>query len=495
MESSKQDKLYPMILDCITEGVFTVDEQFCVTYLNTAAELITGIRGDQAIGRKCYEVFRGSHCEERCAMRVSLETGLPQRDVKATILNADMEVVPLCLSTSALRDTEGNLLGGVEIFRDTSDIEALRTELSDRRVFGDVVGASQAMQAIFRLIPDVAETDVPVLIEGPSGTGKELVAQAIHNLSPRRDQPFVGVNCSALPDTLLESELFGYVRGAFTDARQDKPGHFRRAHKGTLFLDEIGDVSAAFQSKLLRVLQEGEFQPLGSTRTERVDVRIVAATNRNLKQLVREGRYREDLFYRLRVIPIMIPPLRERRDDIIPLIEHYSTRLAAKTGKPIHEVSPSALTALYDYDYPGNVRELINILERAFVLCHGERIELDHLPSEVVSPIGRVVEAPERELRALEGKSHTGGHGVRPPRRRPGRLKPSEHKLIHAMSGGASTKAEQHEESPGAAFQRPEVRSLVEALDEHGWQRRATARALGISRSTLWRLMKEYGLI
>ncbi|MBW2459416.1 MAG: sigma 54-interacting transcriptional regulator, partial [Deltaproteobacteria bacterium] len=327
-------QLHPLILDSITDGVFTVDADFRLTSLNAEAERITGLHRSEAIGRHCYDVLRGSACQGGCPLKRSIETGEAQRNIRVTMLNAEMRAIPICLSTAIMRDDDGDLVGGVEIFRDISEIESLRHELSGRTAFGDIVGASPAMQALFRLIVDVAETDASVLIDGESGTGKELVARAIHDASPRRDEPFVTVNCGALPDTLLESELFGYVKGAFTDARQNKPGRFQQAHRGTLFLDEVGDLSAAFQVKLLRALQEGEVQPLGGTDPVAVDVRVVAATNRNLGQLMHDGTFRQDLYYRLCVVPIHVPPLRDRREDIIPLLDDLLPRLASRTGKP-----------------------------------------------------------------------------------------------------------------------------------------------------------------
>jgi DNA-binding NtrC family response regulator len=371
-----------------------------------------------------------------------------------------------------------------------------------------MIGASPAMQEIFRLIPDVASTDASVLIEGASGTGKELVARAIHDLSQRREHAFVRVNCGALPDTLLESELFGYVRGAFTDARKSKPGRFQQADRGTLFLVEVGDLSAAFQVKLLRVLQEGEIQPLGSTETLNVDVRVIAATNRDLRQRITEGRFREDLYYRICVIPINVLPLKERREDIFPLLEHHMERLAVRTGKSIRRVSQAAMTALYDYDYPGNVRELINILERAFVLCHGERIDVVHLPSEVVRP--RELAGGDRGFRRrkMQYDCHAANASEDVGQSESGELvptycpfrdafqwraEPTEHGLQFSDPAGS--------EGPAAvrrlALQNvwPEVRVLFGELDAHGWNREETARALGISRSTLWRRMKKWGLI
>jgi PAS domain S-box-containing protein len=508
--SPRPEELYPLILNSISEGVFTVDAEFRITSFNAEAEAITGFSREQALGHKCYEVLRASICQRGCAIRKSLETGEPQRNVRVTVLNPEMEAIPICVSSAVLRDGQGRMIGGVEIFRDVSEIEALRSELSGRRVFGDMIGASPAMREIFRLIPDVAPTDASVLIEGASGTGKELVAQAIHDQSPRREQAFVCVNCGALPDTLLESELFGYVRGAFTGARGSKPGRFQQADGGTLFLDEVGELSPAFQVKLLRVLQEGEVQPLGSTQVARVDVRIIAATNRDVRRLLEEEKLREDLYYRLCVIPIHIPPLRERREDIIPLVEHYLSRLAVRAGKEIREISPDALAALYDYDYPGNVRELTNILERALVLCHEEQIDLAHLPREVVVAGRRgpteqaeehdtvqphFSEEPGEDVVKTSRPASDGSREGELPGEWPSRLKPSEHKFLSSPESGTDGGAQGSRRSPRHGRMRPEIQRLLDVLDAQGWRRGETARALGISRSTLWRRMKEYGLI
>jgi PAS domain S-box-containing protein len=454
------DELVPLILDGISEGVMAVDDDLHITFLNTRAEQITGIQRDQALGRRCYEVLRTDICQSGCAMRRSIATGEPQRDVRVDIVDADMRTVPLLVNTAALRGPDGALLGGVEILRDISELEALRSELAGRTGFGDIIGVSPAMQRIFALLPQLAEVDAAVLIEGESGTGKELIARALHELSPRSERAFVEVNCGALPDALLESELFGYVRGAFTDARRDKPGRFQQADGGTLFLDEVGDLSPAFQVKLLRALQEGRVQRLGAVEPEQVDVRVVAATHRDLGELVRLGRFREDLYYRLRVIPLRVPPLRERRDDVLPLVEHHVARLATRTGRPITGIDHTAAEALVRYDFPGNVRELVNLLERAFVLCRGPEIQRGHLPE--LQPTGRPGPAP-----------------------RPGSLKPSEHRLLDRSEG----------EDPRAVADLPEpARRLVEALNRTGWNRKATAEALGLSRTTLWRRMKDYGL-
>jgi PAS domain S-box-containing protein len=453
------DPLYPLILDNIGEGVFSVDQDFRITSFNTEAERITGIARDKAIGRKCYEVFRASICQTGCAMRETIRSGKPLRNVRIDVLDADMEVVPIVVSTAVLKNDDGGLVGGVEIFRDVTDVEALRREVTGHQGFRDIVGQSAAMGRLFSILPDVAASDAPVLISGASGTGKELVANAIHDLSPRRERPFIRVNCGALPDTLLESELFGYVKGAFTDARRDKPGRFVQADGGTLFLDEVGELSPAFQVKLLRVLQEGELQPLGATRTIKVDVRIVAATNRDLAQAIVDRTFREDLYYRLRVVPIEIPPLTARRHDIPPLIDHFVHDTARRTGKPIEGVTDAALQLLCDYDFPGNVRELKNIIERAFVFCRDNHIDVRHLPDDLFS------KAPPSGERLEPGHPDEPAPSVKP------RVQP---------------------------FRRPdddEARVIREALEVHRWNRTETARALGIGRNTLWRKMKKYGLL
>lgn len=404
------EELLSLIFDSIHEGVFTVDQDFRITSFNHEAERITGVPRREAVGKKCYEVFRASICQQGCALKQTLATGKPLRDVRIDVLNAAMLPVPLTVSTAVLR-RGGRLMGGVEIFRDISDIESLRNELKGQGAFENIVGTSPPMRELFRLLPDVAASDAPVLIEGPSGTGKELVATAIHSLSARRDKPFVRVNCGALPDTLLESELFGYRRGAFTDARRDKPGHFTLADGGTILLDEIGDVTPAFQLKLLRVLQEGEIERLGGESTRKVNVRLVAATNVNLEAAVERGQFRRDLFYRLNVYPICIPPLRERTSDIEPLARHLLARFTALHHKRLDGFSDRALQSLARHGWPGNVRELENLVERGVILAaQGGTIEAEHLfPNQPdvahdgIDPQGRLARrAPQDEQQLCE---------------------------------------------------------------------------------------------
>jgi PAS domain S-box-containing protein len=368
------------LLDYIPDGVFTVDGDWRVTFFNRAAEQITGIRRAEAVGRPCCDVFRASLCEHACALRQTLATGRQVVNKVVYIIDANGQKIPISISTAALKDERGRVVGGVESFRDLRLVEELHRELQQQNSFSDIIGRSAAMRQIFEVLPEIAESGSAVLIEGASGTGKELFARALHNLSSRRARKFVAINCGALPDSLLESELFGYKAGAFTDARRDKPGRFARAEGGTVFLDEIGDISPAMQARLLRVLQERIYEPLGGVEPVKTDVRLIAATNKSLSKLVEAGRFREDLFYRIHVIRLELPSLRDRREDIPLLVEHFVSRFNRLKGKDISGVADEVLARLMEHDFPGNVRELENIIEHAFVLCRGGVIELKHLP-------------------------------------------------------------------------------------------------------------------
>lgn len=374
------------ILNSINEGIFTVDLNWRITAFNRAAERITGVSRQEALGRQCRDIFRSEICEKACALKQTLDTGMPVTSATARISSLSGRPVTIRISTALLKDDEGTVVGGVETFQDLTQIEELRKKLEMSYTFEDIIGRSPSMTSLFRVLPNIAESSSTVLIEGASGTGKELFARAIHNLSPRRKKPFVAINCAALPDTLLESELFGYRAGAFTDAKKDKQGRFERARGGTIFLDEIGDISPAMQVRLLRVLQERTIDPLGSLDPVRIDVRIIAATNRDLAAEVEAGSFRNDLFYRIRIIRLKLPELRERKVDIPLLVDHMVASFNTLQGRDITGVSDSVMAALMDYDYPGNVRELENIIEHAFVLCTGGLIRMRHLPVEMRRP-------------------------------------------------------------------------------------------------------------
>jgi PAS domain S-box-containing protein len=368
------------LLDYVPDGVFTVDAGWCVTFFNRAAEKITGIKRADALGRRCCDVFRASVCEHACVLKQTLVTGRPVVNKVVYIVDACGEKIPISISTAVLKDDRGKVIGGVESFRDLRLVEELHRELQQQNSFSEIIGRSASMRQIFEILPQIAESDSTVLIEGASGTGKELFARAIHNLSPRRDKKFVAINCGALPDTLLESELFGYKAGAFTDARRDKPGRFALADGGTILLDEIGDISTAMQTRLLRVLQERVYEPLGGIEPVKCNVRVIAATNKSLGKLVEQGRFREDLFYRIHVVRIELPRLRDRREDIPLLVDYFLAKFNRLKGKDISGVSDTVLARLMEHEFPGNIRELENIIEHSFVLCRGGLVELAHLP-------------------------------------------------------------------------------------------------------------------
>jgi len=368
-----------LILDSIADGVFTVNRQWQITSFNRAAEEITGVSASEAIGKPCSDIFQASICGETCAIAHSMCTGKPESNRSITIRGPEGRRVPVSICAAPLVDSEGNIVGGVESIRDLSIITSLRQRLSRFQV-GDIISKSPSVRRIFDILPEIARSESNVLILGESGTGKELMAKAIHQKSERRNHPFIAVNCGALPDTLLESELFGYKAGAFTDAKKDRPGRFAAAEKGTLFLDEIGDINLAVQVKLLRVIQSRQYEPLGSSSPVDADVRIIAATHRDLLALMQEGTFRDDLYYRLNVVKLLIPPLRERREDIPVLVEHIVEKFNKERGKDIAGISDAAMALLMRHDFPGNVRELQNIIEYAFILCQGGIIQPEHLP-------------------------------------------------------------------------------------------------------------------
>ncbi|MBC8874940.1 MAG: sigma 54-interacting transcriptional regulator [Planctomycetes bacterium] len=444
MSEVSEQQVRDVILDSIADGVFTVDDDWNITSFNRAAEEITGIPCEQAIGQKCFDVFQASICQTNCALRDTMCNGRQWVDRRIDILNSRGEKVPVSISTSILRDEDGRAVGGVETFRDLSAIELLRKEIDDRYTFQDIISKNHQIRRILDILPDVAPSDATVLIEGPTGSGKELVAKAIHNLSRRAERKYVAVNCGALPDTLLESELFGYKKGAFTDAKTDKPGRFALAEKGTLFLDEISDISTALQVRLLRVLQEKEYEPLGATSTVKADVRVIAATNKSLVEQVARGSFREDLFYRLNVVRIVLPPLAERREDIPLLASHFIRQFNAEQGKQIKGISEEAVAMLMRHTFPGNVRELQNIIERAVVLCRNDRIDIECLPTEL------------------------------------------------ADGGLADSTAEP--KTKANPLLEAEAETILRTLREHDGHRGKTAAALGIDKSTLWRKMRKYAI-
>ncbi len=426
---------FEAVLQSISDGVITVDSKWRITCFNNAAQRILGIPRIKALGRRCYEVLKADVCKGACPLQYTIEKGIPVAGLVVHFTNSEGLKVPVSISTALFRNKEGKVIGGVETFRDLREVEWFRKEIDKNYTFDDIVSKSPKIKKILSLLPTIAASDSTVLITGESGTGKELFARAIHNHSPRSGKPFVAVNCGGFPDTLIESELFGYEAGAFTGASKAKPGRFALAEGGTLFLDEIGELPPLLQVKLLRVLQDKSYEPLGSVKTVKADVRIIAATNRDLEAMVKEGKFREDLFYRINVIRMALPPLRDRREDLPLLINHFVSRFSALQGKTINGVSEEALRLLLAYDYPGNVRELENIIEHGCVLCPGGLIQVHHLPEWMGKERG--------DSKIAEGLQET------------------------------------------------EKQLILSALRRNNWNRLATARDLGIHKTTLFRKIKK----
>lgn len=429
------------ILDSLSEGVFTVDNDWKISSFNRSAEEITGISRQDALGQLCSDVLHSTLCERRCPIRQALAEGKPVKDIRCDFVDIEGERIPISVSSAALVDDAGRIIGGVETFRDLSELEALRNALHRQY---PITSRSPAMRQVLDLVPVLAGNPTSVLIFGETGTGKEVIARAIHDQGPRADKPFIAINCGALPENLLESELFGYKRGAFTGADRDKPGRFALAGDGTLFLDEIGEISAAMQVRLLRVLQEREFEPLGGTKTEPFKARVIAASHRDLHRMVDEGRFRQDLYYRLVVLRLDLPPLRERREDIPALAAQLLIRANARMERNIVGISPDAMEALQRHDWPGNIRQLENVIERAVVLCREAWITPACLPPELLAP------QPEPH----------------PP---------------------GSTAAE--------ARRQGEAGAILAALRDNGFNRKTTASRLGMHPTTLYRKIKAWKLL
>lgn len=429
------------ILNSIADGVLTIDNEWCITSFNPAAERITGHKAENVMGKRCYEVMQSETCKTNCPLRKTMATKMPIYDYEIEIINAQGKVVPISVNTALLIDEQDNIIGGVETFRDLSIFKKLTEELHEKYSYEKIIGKNKKMQKIYNLLETISPINTTVLITGETGTGKELVARAIHHNSPKKHKPFIKIDCSAIPETLIESELFGYMKGAFTDARADKPGKFQLADKGTIFLDEIGNIPLSVQAKLLRVIEEQTFEPLGGIKTIRVDIRIIAATNLDLQKSIAQGTFRQDLYYRINVVPVILPPLRARSGDIPLLVNHFITVFNEKFGKAISQLSQDAMDILIDYPWPGNVRQLEHAIEHAFIHCTGRTIHVHHLPDDI---------------------NHNNGV-----------LKP-----ILMKNKNPLLKMEQD--------------VIVETLRQNKGNRRKTADALGISRITLWRKMKKH---
>jgi len=450
------------VVDTMAEGVFVVDASRCIVLWNKAMEALTGYSDSEALGKDCSFLQCGDGLRESgggllsCPLHDQGEAGAGRRE--CLLRGRHGEEIPVLKNACVLKDADGQVMGLVETITDLRPLKYLEQQVAELdhasvpvRRMGRLVGKSHRMQTVYERIHLAANSQATVLILGETGTGKELVAEAIHFASARKHGPFVKVNCSALSENLLESELFGHVEGAFTGAIKDKIGRFEAADKGTILLDEIGDISPLIQLKLLRVLQEREIEPVGSSETRKVDVRIIAATNKDMRSLVREERFREDLYYRLRVFQIDMPALREHKEDIPLLAEAFMQRFNGETGKSIQTLSSEVRHCFMDYCWPGNVRELENAIEHAYVTCQNDEIGLFDLPSEL----------RKMELRAAECLRNI----------------EEDHGAKSSPRAGAQTREQ-----------------LVAALKTCGWNKAEAARRLGLNRATVWRKMKQWGI-
>jgi len=441
-----EEQSLKIVLDNLDVGIFTTDRSGHITFFNTGAEKISGYHRRDILGEPCILLFEGEGCREIQLLRDTMVDGISRSSRRGNMLTRDGVMIPIRASYMALHNEKGTVVGGLATFHDQTLVHQLKQAIKDRYTFHDMIGKSPTMQRIFEMIQVVANTDATILIEGATGTGKDLLAKVIHSASHRSAKPFVKVNCAAIPDNLLESEMFGYVKGAFTGADKDKTGRFQEAEDGTIFLDEIGDLPLALQAKLLRVLEDKEFYRLGSHRTVKVNVRILSASNRNLKNLVAKRLFREDLYYRLNVFRIELPELKKRRIDLPILIGHILRRLCATRSVRLPELSEKVMEILLNYHYPGNVRELENILEHAVIICQGQRIQPRHLP---------------------------------------------EYIQMRPFSKEAAALSDVHLPDPGAEREREKIIAL---LQQNNWHRTKTARTLGMDRTTLWRKIKKYGI-
>lgn len=446
-----EERSMKIILDNLNIGICTVNRGENITFFNTAAEKITGFGRENVLGKKFFGIFGKSGRTNWKLLKGAMSDGRHRNSMEAEIKCREGETVPVRAHYLPLQDDHGEIVGGMVTFQDLTLVKHFDQVVQDRSTFYQMIGRDAPMQKVFEIARIVAPSDATVLIEGRTGTGKDILAKAIHAASKRSEMPMVKLNCAALPENLLESELFGYARGAFTGADRDKPGRFQEADKGTIFLDEIGDLPLSLQAKLLRAIEDRQFYPLGSRRVVNVNVRIIAATNRGLLNLVERGLFRADLFYRLNVVQIELPLLKDRKSDIPLLIRNICRKFRARQSKRAPQISEAAMSILLNYDYPGNIRELENILEHALIVCQGSTIEEDHLPAYM------------RQRMTL---------------RQTRKIAPPPAPVLTA---------------PAVIDKERDI--IIRALQRNKWRREETAREMKMNRTTLWRKMKKYDLI
>lgn len=435
------EKIFKDIVNNTFEGVIIIDENYRIKYMNRFASEITGFSDEEAKDKSCYEVLRAKLCKDACPIK-ALKKGKKIDEIIVDIIAKDN--TGKYIKTKVI-GTHGYW---VEIFHDVTREIELEKRIKEKYIFEDIITQDKGLIEILNQFPRIATSSVPVLFEGESGAGKEVFANAIQALSSRKDESFVKINCASLPDTLLESELFGYKKGAFTDARKDKPGLFLTADQGTLFLDEIGEMSLPLQAKLLRAVETGEIIPLGATKAEKINVRILAATNKDLIKEVEKGNFREDLFYRLNVVNIKIPPLRERMNDLPLFIDYFINQFNIIQEKKVEGISPEALEILLSHKYPGNIRELRNIMEYVFIFCNKGQVRPKHLPEYLKAAVSK----PGGAVTSQDFNEST----------------------LRAVPGGKER--------------------ILDALHKAHWNKKKASEILHIDRTTLWRKMKKYGI-
>lgn len=448
-------KQWRHIIDAAQDGIIIVDDNGIFLAANQTAQLITGYTEDELKGKSC-RILNCTGCniiargkgKEWCGL---FSAGLV-RDKKCMITNSKRQTIPVIKSATVLYDDKNRIIGAVETLKDITENIHYKNELASiKRIyhiddgFHGIIGRTPKMQRLYEHIESVASLDTPVMILGESGTGKEMVAKALHETGNRAANPFIKVNCAALSENILESELFGHVKGAYTGAETDRIGRFESAHTGTLFLDEIGDIPLSVQVKLLRVLEEKMIQRVGSNQLVPVDVRIITATHKDLEQMIAQGSFREDLFFRINVFPLTCPPLRQRKDDITLIIQHFITLQVQKTRKNILGFAPETMRLMVKYDWPGNIRELRNAIEYAFVLARGKSIQPEHLPEKIIGY------APGQNL--------------------------NRDRIVavdHVVSGST------------------EKKELLDALQAADGNQTKAAQILSVSRVTVWKRIKKY---